>query len=265
MPVTTRFIGRLGNSMFQLAACIGYAKKYGYAWAAPADARESSVHQVFPNLPKTSNSPNAFPKRTGYDPEWFDYRDLPNVGPDVMLTGYWQSWKYFDHCKDEVKKVFQLDINPIDAISIHVRRGDYVTYANSFPPITKDYVREADNAIYDRDKSSPYKYIMFSDDIEWCKKEFRDWHDYVDIEYSEGRTEREDLSLMASCKHHIIANSSFSWWGAYLGHNPDKIVVTPHEESWYGPDNGVTKWYRENNKPLLPDLLPPEWIRIKFR
>jgi hypothetical protein len=252
-------IGRLGNSMFQIAACIGYAKRYGYAWAAPADARESSIHQVFPDLPKTSVHPGrSFPKRDGYDPQWFDYFDIPNVGSDVLLAGYFQSLKFFENAQDEVKKAFALDINPIDAVSIHVRRGDYVTYANSFPPVTKEYVEEALGQM-----PTVERIIVFSDDIKWCRENLRDLPSGT--EYSEGRTEREDLSLMASCSHHIIANSSFSWWGAYLGHNPDKIIVCPHRESWYGESNGVIQWYKANNKTILPDLIPEGWVQIKFR
>lgn len=264
--VTTRFIGRLGNSMFQVAAAIGYAKRYGYAWAAPFDARESSIHQVFSDLPKTGNHHQTYPKRDGYDPQWFDYQEIPNVGPDVLLAGYWQSYKYFQHCEDEVRKVFQLDINPIDAVSIHVRRGDYVQYANSFPPVTVEYI---DRALWTISGTwgGWEKLIVFSDDIQWCKENLPQiFPDHKDaFEFSEGRTEREDLSLMASCSHHIIANSSFSYWGAWLGHNKNKIVVAPHPESWYGPENGMTKWYNEQGKQPIPDMLPEEWIKIKFR
>jgi hypothetical protein len=260
-------IGRLGNSMFQIAACIAYAKRYGYAWAAPADARESSIHKVFPDLPKTNIHPGrSFPKRDGYDPQWFDYFDIPNVGPDVLLAGYFQSLKFFENAQDEVKKAFALDINPIDAVSIHVRRGDYVTYQNSFPPVTVEYVRESVLHLLSSNVKIT-KVVFFSDDIQWCKDNlvFNTILFPFEVEYSEGRTEREDLSLMASCKHHIIANSSFSWWGSYLGHNPNKIIVCPHRESWYGPDNGVVKWYKENNKTILPDLIPEGWVQIKFR
>jgi hypothetical protein len=257
--VTTRFIGRLGNSMFQIAACISYAKKYGYSWAASADARESAIHQVFPDLPKTTHVPSrSFPKRDAYDPQHFDYMEIPDLGPELFLPGFWQSWKYFAHCENEVKAAFKLDINPIDAVSIHVRRGDYVQYAGSFPPVTREYIAKALEKV---PTATTHRYIVFSDDIAWCKEQFGEYA----FEYSEGRNEREDLSLMASCKHHIIANSSFSWWGAWLGHNPDKIVVCPHEESWFGPENGVLRWYKENGKPIIPDMLPPSWVRVKFR
>lgn len=264
MSVSTRFIGRLGNSCFQLAACIGYAKKYGYAWAAPHDARESSIHRVFPNLPKCHPSGNTYPRRDGYDPQYTDYHDIPNVGGDVLLAGFFQSWKYFAHCEEEVKKVFQLDHYPEyeGCISIHVRRGDYVQYADSFPPITEQYIIDAMRQIFRKGIDWGTKLVVFSDDIQWCKDLMGDWR--RTIEFSEGVDERTDLSRMASCSHHIIANSSFSWWGAYLGHNPSKIVVCPSRLDWYGPNNGCVKWYKENGKEILPDMIPDNWIQIRM-
>src|SRR5687767_2184802 len=102
--VTTRFIGRLGNSMFQLAACIGYAKKYGYKWSGPTNARESSIYRVFPNIPQNHGQPDNYPK-DGYDAKWYNYHEIPNVGSSVLLAGFWQSEKYFDNAKDEVREV----------------------------------------------------------------------------------------------------------------------------------------------------------------
>jgi len=102
------------------------------------------------------------------------------------------------------------------------------------------------------------KFLVFSDDIQWCKENIKSnpWHD---IEFSEGRNELQDLSLMASCGHHIIANSTFSWWGAYLGHNPTKIVISPSHKrgNWFGLESGI--------KQDCIDLLPSDWIQIEFR
>jgi len=140
-----------------------------------------------------------------------------------------------------------------DYVSIHVRRGDYVQHAGSFPPITMDYIYEAEmkiNAITGKDMMC----MIFSDDIAWCKEAFKD---FKDVEFSEGRNELQDLSLMASCGHHIIANSTFSWWAAYLGHNPDRVVISPSAETWFGPTAGV--------KQPVKDLILPEWIQIPTR
>ncbi len=254
--VTTAFIGRLGNSMFQVAAAIGYARKYGYQWGVPNEQKESTILTHFPNLPRCDYRYRRYNEhQPGHDHDWFNYHDIPDHGPDTLLFGFWQSWKYFDHCKEEVKQVFKLEhiSGYEDYVSIHVRRGDYVQHAGSFPPITKEYLTQAASKLF---YQHPIKWLVFSDDIEWCKEVLKDW---VNVEFSEGRNEYQDLSLMASCGHHIIANSSFSWWGAFLGRNPNKIVISPScvNPNWFGPTAGV--------KHDVVDLLPQEWIQIRFR
>jgi len=261
-------IGRLGNSCFQIAASIGYARRYGYEWAAQVypHNNESAIHRVFPNLPKTDERGISYQEHpsdychqhhTHYDQCHFNYHDIPDMGGNVFFRGFFQSYKYFEHCKEEVKQVFKLDhiSGYEDYVSIHVRRGDYVQHSGSFPPITIDYIESAIS------KLLPYiglrKFLVFSDDIEWCKKNVTTPRATSAIEFSEGRNERDDLSLMASCGHHIIANSTFSWWAAYLGHNPDRIVISPSAETWFGPTAGV--------KQPVHDLIPKEWIQIHTR
>jgi hypothetical protein len=206
----------------------------------------------------------------------FDYHEIPNIGPNVVFTGFFQSWKYFKDVQDEVRKVFELPhaTGYEDFVSIHVRRGDYLQHSGSFPPIDELYIyRGMDFFIT---KTNARKFIFFSDDIQWCKdlcaKGFVMQEQYsgeevktiltekdLVLEFSEGRNAREDLSLMASCGHHIIANSTFSYWGAYLGHNPDRVVISPYcvRGNWFGMEAGV--------KRDVVDLLPPEWHQIKFR
>jgi len=263
--ISAKLIGRLGNSMFQIAASIGYARKYGFEWAVQEQVHnnESSVHRVYPNLPKTGRTgmnyhehPNAFCPihHVHLDQCHFDYHAIPNKGDNLYLVGFWQSYKYFENSAEEIKKVFALPHveGYEDYVSIHVRRGDYVQHAGSFPPITTQYLRKATDIL--GSKSS--KAIVFSDDIQWCKENILPYGDQV-IEFSEGRNELQDLSLMASCGNHIIANSTFSWWAAYLGHNPDRIVISPSPETWFGPTSGV-------KKPVV-DLIPDSWIKIHTR
>jgi hypothetical protein len=268
--VVTRHIGRLGNNLFQIGASIGYARKYGYEWRADSGSGVSdpysSIHQVFPNLPKENfgggNRYHEHPNKqceihgTHFNDCHFDYHPIPNLGPNVSLTGFFQSYKYFEGQDEEIKRVFALPHVPgyEDHVSIHVRRGDYVQHAGSFPPIDESYLERAVAMLIEKTRTD-FKIIVFSDDIGWCKSVFR--NDTRAIEYSEGRNEREDLSLMASCGHHIIANSTFSWWSAYLGHNPNKIVISPSckRGSWFGMQAGVKK--------DCVDLLPPNWIQIE--
>ena len=269
--ISSMLIGRLGNSCFQIAMSIGYARKYGYQWAVQEipHNNESSIHRVYPNLPKTNQKGNRYqehpPKHCDqhnkhFDLCHFDYHDIANVGGDVFFVGFWQSYKYFEHCKEEVKKVFELPhvAGYEDYVSIHIRLGDYKQQSGSFPPVTEHYLLLAMMEIEGKNPDS--KYMVFSDGIDECKEIFstnfsKDWNDR--IYYSEGRNELQDLSLMASCGHHIIANSTFSWWAAYLGHNPDRIIVTPSAKTWFGPTAGV--------KSPVVDLILPDWIQIDTR
>lgn len=261
--VSSKLIGRLGNSMFQIAASIGYARKYGYEWFVQQEClnNESSIHRVYPELPKTTSRgvlyhehPNQFCQLHGVHLNecHFDYHPIPNMGPNLYLSGFWQSYKYFEGYDKEIKEVFALPhIEGYgDYVSIHVRRGDYVQHNASFPPITVDYVQQG------LAKVGASKVIVFSDDIAWCKINFAH---LGPMEFSEGRNELQDLSLMASCGHHIIANSTFSWWGAYLGHNPHRKVISPSckRGNWFGFGGGV--------KRDVVDLIPKEWIQIQFR
>lgn len=267
--ITFHPIGRLGNVMFQCAAAIGYAKKYGVTWGVPSDTREVPYfHSIFPNLPRADGSykrymehPHAFCDKHNmhFDQCHFNYHEIPQQPGPVKLVGFFQSWKYFENAEEEVKRAFKLNFitGYEDYVSIHVRRGDYVQYAGSFPPVDSIYL---DRAISFMQEKGFVNYIFFSDDIKWCM-------DYVhksalvtsSFEFSEGRNEFEDLSLMASCGHHIIANSTFSWWAAYLGHNHDRIVISPScvRGNWFGMEAGV--------KQDVVDLLPPHWHQIKFR
>lgn len=264
--VTTKFIGRLGNSMFQIAAAIGYAKKYGYQWGVPNNAGESSILRHFPNLPRCNDNPKRYLEhQPGHDHDWFNYHEIPDVGPDVLLFGFWQSWKYFEHAKEEVRQAlalkFENKYHDSGSVALHVRRGDYVQHAGSFPPVTVEYFKKAFDVLKAR---TDVHYIdVFSDDIKWCRDNLPQavqgsnsssvWF------FHEGTNEYQDMSAFASCKHHIIANSTFSWWPAYLRHREDGIVISPSHKrgQWFGNSSGVQQ--------DCVDLLPPEWIQIEFR
>jgi len=254
--ITFRPIGRLGNNLFQAAACLGYGKEHGMPWAVPVargagDTFEDKptpwlLPHFWPNLPKCHGGGGY--RYEQHDVKMFNYKPIPYFGSQsVTLVGFFQSEKWFENAKEEVKKAFPLKDYPEyrDYVSIHVRRGDYVTNSNSFPPIGRDYVLTAiSNLPWD---GKPY---FFSDDIEWCKQTFKD---FPLAKFESELNEFDALSHMASCSHHIIANSTFSWWGAWLGHNPDRIVVSPSSKKWFG--KGFT-----GSEPV--DLIPSNWIQI---
>lgn len=153
---------------------------------------------------------------------------------DHITDVYVQDPEYFEHCADEVKRMFSGGITKIDQVAIHVRRGDYVN--NSF------YVDLMQTPYY-RDAMAQFpdcEFLIFSDDIEWCKKQ----KIFEGCEFSEGNDELTDLNLMASCKGVITANSSYSWWGAFLSEGK---VIAP--KAWYADGVERTK-------------CPETWVRI---
>ncbi|HRO41254.1 MAG TPA: alpha-1,2-fucosyltransferase [Flavipsychrobacter sp.] len=149
--------------------------------------------------------------------------------------GYWQSYKYFEEirslllkefsCKTEgLEKAKQEIFTGATTISIHIRRKDYL-HDDRYGFVGESYYRDALQYLQQKDVQGSY--LIFSDDIEWCKTFFSDLENVTYIGDRYGLEDYEELQLMANCDHHIIANSSFSWWGAWLGKNPHQIVVRP--------------------------------------
>lgn len=170
--------------------------------------------------------------------QMFQYAFLYAYSKDAEVDFYFQNPAWFNGYESDIRSLFGQGIpETIDMVSIHVRRGDYIN--NSF------YVNLCQTDYYDRAIALfPHdKFLIFSDDIEWCKAHFTG----KQFEFSEGKTEVEDMNLMAACKHNIIANSSFSWWAAWLNFNLDKKVIVPLD--WYS--DGEERTY-----------CPPKWQRI---
>jgi hypothetical protein len=178
-----------------------------------------------------------------------------------LFRGTWQSERFFEHAKDHIRQAFifkkhllnsrtkEIDqiIRQENSISIHIRRGDYLSnqYAYGFAGVcTPEYYTNAINLI--KDKVDNPRYYIFTDDSEWVKENFR-VENSIYIQHNTGSDSWQDMYLMSQCKHNIIANSSFSWWGAWLNSNPDKIVIAPK------------RWWRLFEKD---DVVPNEWIRL---
>ncbi len=181
---------------------------------------------------------------------------------DCYLYGYWQSEQYFKDFADIIRQDFAFKI-PLDernkkvglemantqSVSLHVRRGDYVSdpkNSNIMHICSLEYYRQAINHIIKRIEQ-PVFYI-FSDDMAWVKEHLSIEFPCVYIDHNSGSESYRDMQLMSLCKHHVIANSSFSWWGAWLNANPEKTVIAPKN------------WFRNGNNDS--DLIPDEWIRI---
>ncbi|MDR2358387.1 MAG: alpha-1,2-fucosyltransferase [Prevotellaceae bacterium] len=180
----------------------------------------------------------------------------------IWWKGYWQEYRYPDAVKDALLRDFRFApvtdagnkkmlamIDAANAVSIHVRRGDYVKprVRVAFGDIcTVDYYREA--IAYIRKKITNPTFFIFSDDLLWVKQQLP-VPDAVYVTGNTGLTAFRDLQLMSRCKHQIIANSTFSWWGAWLNQTPGKIVVAP------------AKWGHNQFKYFSEKLLPPSWHR----
>lgn len=183
----------------------------------------------------------------------------------VILDGYWQSEKYFSNCSEELREILtirkpislssSLILKKIEesnsTVAVHVRRGDYVSskLANSIHgTCTSEYYREAVRVISDASRAKP-RFFIFSDDIDWAENNLHFPHDSVFVRRSGGVPDWEDLLLMTRCSSNIIANSSFSWWAAWLNPNPEKVVVAPK------------LWFKDDTKDTA-DLLPESWLKV---
>lgn len=176
---------------------------------------------------------------------------------NIYLNGYWQSDMYFKHKWSIIKNDIILkepitndkflnvqdNIKQTNSLSIHVRRNDYLTKPaiEEFYQYGVDYIEDAYKIVWEKDNNVvPF---IFSDDIQWCKENLKHLNKdttFVDL----GQPGWMDLELMRNCKHFIIPNSTFAWWGAMLSENKDKIVIMPKRWSYQGNDNlkQVKRW-----------------------
>jgi hypothetical protein len=182
---------------------------------------------------------------------------LTSVGSSRYLAGYWQSEAYFAGVSSEIRRSYAFVApNPANAdaarrmadcqsVSLHVRRGDYATnsrIAAVHGVCGPEYFKLAIDLI--RSRIGNPRFFVFSDDLTWCKQslELLPTTEFVSI--NSDRQSFNDMRLMSLCKHNIIANSTFSWWGAWLNANPQKIVVAP--KRWFATDEDVSTTYPES-------------------
>lgn len=191
-------------------------------------------------------------------------REILMCPDNHYLSGFWQSEKYFKRIRSTIitdfegreKKISRLNksladrINSTESVSIHVRRTDYVTNSSAkvyHGVCSIQYYKKAMNHVEKKVKKPVY--FVFSDDPVWAKDNIKSRHKTIYISHNRGREAHEDIRLMSQCQHNIIANSSFSWWGAWLNQNKDKIVIAPK------------KWFADKSVDSS-DLIPEKWKRI---
>ena len=284
--IVIRLQGGLGNQMFQYAAGLSAANKIDtnlkldVSWFEDMQEVDTprfyelgnfSLQQDFITSNQYYFIKDSMKKRflsvgkarlSKYSEPHFQYdNNLEKIKNNTYLEGYFQTEEYFKSIRPEILKRFSIKNEPstkskeiinmahkYESVSLHVRRGDYVTNQNASKfhgLIGEDYYKKA-KSIMNKKIKNP-KYFIFSDEIDWVKKNFDLPKGSVFITHNKSGI--EDMRIMIECKHNIIANSSFSWWGAWLGQNTDKKVIAP--KVWF-LDNTIN----------TSDIIPSRWQKI---
>lgn len=272
--IITKLTGGLGNQMYQYAAGRRAVYKNNtelkldiswYENPGGATKREYLLH-IF-RIKENFSAPNEIQRLTYFKQKYFHFDPkVLKVSDDTYLDGSWQSEKYFEDIKGIIKQEFIFKKEPdsenrekineminSNSVSIHIRRGDYVydKKNNEFHGVcSADYYHKAVCLIVK--KINKAKFFIFSDDPEWVKNNFRLNYPFTIVSHNFSKRDYEDLRLMSLCHHNIIANSTFSWWGAWLNQNPDKIIIAPKE------------WFR-SRELNAKDVIPKPWIKISYQ
>ncbi|WP_428024388.1 alpha-1,2-fucosyltransferase [Arcobacter sp.] len=266
--------GGLGNQMFQYAFAYAFAKKFNSNLLLSTNYFKHDLirsYQLY-NFNLTYNklinqddlnflSNNFFL----YEEKNFCYSEIKLQKSNIIFDGYFQSENYFKDYRKEILNEFKLSttlclkskkyLNIINnspiAVSIHIRRGDYISNekTNAFHGTCDlNYYNKSINYILSEKKERNVIFFIFSDDITWCKENFTFLSKKIFVQLP-NNFEHEELYLMSQCKHNIIANSTFSWWAAWLNENKNKIIIAPN------------KWF--NDKSMNDkDLIPKEWKKM---
>jgi hypothetical protein len=241
--ITIRLLGGLGNTMFQYAFSLslkerGYDVQLDKSALVEGTHREYSLEYFGIKANGRSTGREVYEHGMRYNPSYLEPTD------DCTMVGYWQTEKYFENIADKIREKFQFQgirVRYPHTIALHVRRQDYVGLQHYHGMPSLEYYREAVAHIRRR-AAFNCPVLVFSDDKHWCRENLPS-----DFEISEGNDKYADLKLMASCDYHVIANSSYSWWGAWL--SGQKLVVAPKQ------------WFTEPEIDYS-DIVPERWVKL---
>ncbi|NGM63270.1 alpha-1,2-fucosyltransferase [Sphingobacterium sp. SGG-5] len=260
-----KFLGGLGNQMFQYAFYLALTKKGHKVKADLTDFEQYELHNGFEledifsfklqrttnfdrNLYLTHNRKWIWRKlrrimgtKNAYWEENPKFQFNPHIFEEKRSKYYWGYWQHEDYLnlvEQELKEhlVFPpfvdeknrqqeaVIINHPNTVAVHVRHGDYIGHPNFGGICTEDYYRQG--ITYMMKQTEDPLFVFFSNDINWCRQHFGDINAHF-VDWNMGKDSFRDMQLMSLCKHFIIANSSFSWWGAWLSNHPQKIIVSP--------------------------------------
>ena len=258
-------MGQLGNQMFQYASLKGIARNRGFDYMVAHNA-DVVVDSLGNKLYTELFNPFDIDVKQGVldtqqyiqEPHFQFSEELFNTCPDnASLVGYYQTPKYFNHIKDEIRSDFtfrpeilepckEMMEEMVEPVALHIRRGDFITNVENHYNQGLEYYEEALTK-FEKNR----QVIIFSDDTEWCNKQKLFAPDRFLI--AEGNSPYVDMCLMSMCTGFIIANSTFSWWPAWLSEAEDKTVVYPKQ--WFG----VTGYTKDHD---VTDLFPRRWIKL---
>ena len=260
--------GRIGNQMFQYAALVGIKHKNQCNIALTKSQKDDSFISKAFDLTECSflDEEDLFFDTTYHERHFNFDEQVLNISSNTNIIGYFQNENYFSHCSDIIKKEFSFkkeieqecvsfinEVKKNTLVSLHVRRSDYLSLPNVFYQLTLDFYEKCINFFNKKNT----QFLIFSDDIDWCKKNFRgDAFIFSDKDYS------YDLCLQSMCDHHIISNSTFSWWGAWLGRNKNKTIFAPKQ--WFQKNYQVSNPPIENYIQAFSEnkIVPKEWIKV---
>jgi len=239
-------LGRLGNQLFQISSVIGHSMNNGYSYSFPEWKYNCYLKYPLPVI----NNFSIFSKFIERDP--WAFQNIPK-NDNMDLSGYFQNPLYFDYHRDKIfdaltpseeieKRVDVIMGDHVDKriTAIHIRRGDYLKFPSHHPIPSIDYYNKSIEIL----KDDTDLFMVFSDDIEWCRKQF-----IGNFIFSEESDEFIDLLKMSRCNNFIIANSSFSWWGSYLCKDNNKKTIAP--SVWVGPDYKNKGWEQVYRKEMI--------------
>lgn len=254
--ILTKLQGGLGNQMFQYALTVSLANKYQTDYFFDLSYFANSKNKMRWNLDIKSFKEISVPEINFSHclPIVIDNGKILEIPDNVFLSGYWQSEKYFIEIENQIRKIYSFDINRIayiskkypmikeNALSMHVRRGDYLKYSNIHTVQDIVYYENAYDAINDTN----INVMVFSDDIDWCKENLN----FPNMYFVEAEDNITDLCAMSMCDHNILSSSSFGWWGAWLNDNGDKKIIAP------------IRWLGESSTYNDENIVPLSWMRL---
>ena len=297
--ITCHLLGGLGNQLFQIFTTIAYALNnnnnavfLNIDKTSGMTLRKTYWNTFLCDLNKAKMIQNVIPKMEYIKESLFSFTELPHMqsNKNIMLLGYFQSYKYF---QDKQKELFQLinlekqkqeiinitnkniknikikNINFLNTISMHFRIGDYKNIQYNHPIMTIDYYEKSLNIILDKINQTKktqqpqqpqikYKVLYFCeihdlDEVNIIIKKLKSKFVKLEFEYVNSSLEDwQQLLIMSCCRYNIIANSTFSWWAAYFNTNADKIVCCP------------CQWFGTRLSHNIIDLFPVEWVQISI-